>query len=81
MGMTEANVQELQKYQKEGAELFTLLYAQGSAVRHLSEARRENSADDYDAGEFDKTALSLMGDSLDQTDRVMGMFASQPLPE
>jgi len=69
----------LQTFQKEGAELFSVLYAEGSAVRHLSEARRENSADLYDPTAFDTMAASLLEDSLDQSERVMGMFATQPL--
>lgn len=72
-------VEKLAEFQKEGAELFSLLYSEGSAVRHLSEARRENSADPYDAAAFDNAATALIDDSLDQSERVMGMFAAQPL--
>lgn len=70
---------DLLQFQKEGDELFSRLYSEGSAVRHLSEARRENSADPYDPAAFDKAATSLIDDSLDQSERVMGMFANQPL--
>lgn len=65
----------LEAFRKEGSEKFAALNATGNAVRSLADAKRENSADDYNIERITKAAAATVEVSVDQSVEVYKMFA------
>jgi len=67
----------LEAFRKEGSEKFAALSAAGNAVRGFADAKRENSADEYDLERIDTAAVATVEQSVEQSGEVYKMFAHQ----
>lgn len=65
----------LEAFRKEGSEKFATLSAVDNAVRNFADAKRENSADDYNAERISDAVVSTLSVSVDQSVEVYKMFA------
>lgn len=65
----------LEAFRKEGSEKFATLSAVDNAVRNFADAKRENSADDYNVGRISDAVVSTLSVSVDQSVEVYKMFA------
>jgi hypothetical protein len=65
----------LEAFRKEGSEKFDALSAEGNAIRSFADAKRENSADDYNLERIDAAAVHTVEASVAQSVEVYKMFA------
>ena len=65
----------LEAFRKEGSEKFATLSVAGNAVRSFADAKRENSADEYNLKRIDKAAVATIEQSVEQSVEVYKMFA------
>ncbi len=65
----------LEAFRKEGSEKFVALSAAGNAVRSFADAKRENSAEDYNLARISEAAAATVEASVDQSVVVYKMFA------
>lgn len=65
----------LEAFRKEGSELFVELSAADNSVRIFADAKRENSADDYDTARVNEAAVATLEASINQSVEVYNMFA------
>jgi hypothetical protein len=65
----------LEAFRKEGSEKFAALSEAGNAVRNFADAKRENSAEDYNVKSVNEAVVSTLEKSVDQSVEVYNMFA------
>lgn len=66
---------KLEAFRKEGSEKFAALSAADNAVRNFADAKRENSADDYNLERISEVVISTLETSVSQSAEVYKMFA------
>lgn len=67
----------LAAFRKEGSKRFAELSAAGNSVRGFADAKRENSADEYNLARIDAAAVATIGQTVEQSAEVYKMFAHQ----
>ena len=69
-------MKEFEALRKEGSQKFEALNRKGGAVREFADAKRENSADEYNNERVAKAASETLEASLDQSEEVYKSFAA-----
>lgn len=68
-------MEKLEAFRKEGSEKFATLSAADNAVRNFADAKRENSAENYNFTRISEAATVTVAPSVDQSVEVYKMFA------